>query len=61
MRRGLTIRELAEKCAEQGTPVSYSGLAYLDRGEYVPRPALRAALARILDLDPVGDFERKAS
>lgn len=62
LRRGWSLRYLAEKCAEEGVPASYNNLARIDRGEGVPYPKLRAALARALDLDAAYDFYyRKAS
>jgi len=60
LRLGLTLRQLAEQCANEGVPVSFSNLARIERGEWIPRPQLRAVLAKLLDLD-VTDFERKAS
>lgn len=60
LRLGLTLRDLADRCAEEGVPVHFSHLARIEHGEVVPRPQLRAALARLLDLD-VTNFERKAS
>ncbi|MFB7171121.1 helix-turn-helix domain-containing protein [Streptomyces sp. NPDC056254] len=50
--RGLTLMELASRCTEAGVPVSHSHLSKLERGQYTPRPRLRVALARLLDLDP---------
>lgn len=61
LRQGLSLRELARRCAEEGVPASYNNLARIERGEGVPYPKLRAALARVLGLDAVHDFERKAS
>lgn len=58
---GLTLRDLADRCAQEGTPVHFTTLSAIERGIHVPRPPLRAALARVLDLDIVTDFERKAS
>lgn len=58
IRRGLTLAQVAEKCTtEQGVPLSESHLSRVERGEYVGSPKLRAALAALLDLDPVHDFE----
>jgi len=57
LRRGLTLRQLADLCADEGTPVDYGQLGRIERGEATPRPALRAALAKLLELD-VTDFER---
>jgi len=60
LRHGLTLRDLAQQCADKGAPVSYSQLARIEKGLFTPRPQLRAALAELLDLD-VNDFEREAS
>lgn len=60
LRRGLTLRGLAEQCASKGVPVSYSQLARLEKGLYAPRPQLRAVLAELLDLD-VNVFDQVAS
>lgn len=58
--RGLTLRQLADECAAEGTPVDFGQLGKIERGQSTPRPALRATLAKLLDLD-VTDFEREAS
>ena len=60
LRKGLTLRQLADECASEGSPVDYGQLGRIERGEATPRPALRATLAKLLDLD-VTDFEREAS
>lgn len=60
LRKGLTLRQLAEQCADEGSPVDFGQLGRIERGEQVPRPKLRAVLAKLLDLD-VMDFERQAS
>lgn len=60
LRRGLTLRQLADECAAEGTPIDYGQLGRIERGESTPRPALRAVLAKILELD-VNDFEQEAS
>ncbi|MFE9923304.1 multiprotein-bridging factor 1 family protein [Streptomyces sp. NPDC005774] len=57
LRRGMTLQELAEKCAADGAPVSESALSRIERGRQTPRPRLRSVLARVLDLD-VDDFDR---
>lgn len=59
IRQGLTLSELAAKCTAAGAPLSESHLSRIERGA-VPRPRLRATLARLLDLD-ISDFERQAS
>lgn len=63
LRRGWTLRELAEKCIEQGVSASYNNLARIERGKGVPYPKLRAVLAELLDLDAAHDFPlpRKAA
>jgi transcriptional regulator with XRE-family HTH domain len=60
LRRGWTLRQLAAECAEKGVAIDHSQLARIERGEHTPRPALRAALAELLDLDAVADFEVSA-
>jgi len=60
LRRGLTLLDLAKRCAGEGSSVTESQLSRIERGIYVPRPDLRATLARLMDLD-VTDFERQAS
>ncbi|MFH9011195.1 helix-turn-helix transcriptional regulator [Streptomyces sp. NPDC017943] len=56
LRRGMTLRDLAEKCAADGVPVGQSTLSRIERGKQVPRPRLRSVLATLLDLD-VEDLE----
>ncbi len=51
LRRGMTLRDLAEKCAADGVPVGQSTLSRIERGKQVPRPRLRSVLASLLDLD----------
>lgn len=58
--KGLTLRELADKCAAGGAPVHYSQLARIEKGKHEPRPRLAAALAEVLDLD-ISEFDREAS
>lgn len=41
--------------------VSDSQLSKVERGLWTPRPALRAALADLLGLDVVQDFEKRRS
>jgi transcriptional regulator with XRE-family HTH domain len=57
---GLSLRALAERCADAGASVSDSQLSKIERGMYMPYPKLRATLAQILDLDPVDLSEPKA-
>ncbi|MER8220308.1 helix-turn-helix transcriptional regulator [Streptomyces sp. NPDC094143] len=56
LRRGMTLRDLAEKCAADGVPVGPSTLSRIERGKQVPRPRLMSVLAALLDLD-VEDLE----
>lgn len=56
LRRGMTLRNLAQRCADKGVKVDHGQLGRIERGECVPRPALRAVLAELLGLD-VTDFE----
>jgi len=60
LRRGWTQEDLVQRCSVAGVKVTYSALSRIERGVHVPRPKLRAALAKILDMD-VSEFERKAS
>jgi transcriptional regulator with XRE-family HTH domain len=57
IRKGLTLLRVAEMCTERGEPVSEGQLSRIDRGMAVPRPALRAVLAEVLELDTYADFE----
>ncbi|HEY9367592.1 helix-turn-helix transcriptional regulator [Streptomyces sp.] len=56
LRRGWTLRDLAQKCADKGAPVDYSHLARIERGLHTPGPKLRVVLAELLDLD-IADLE----
>jgi transcriptional regulator with XRE-family HTH domain len=60
LEHGLTLRQLADECEAAGTSVHYSTLSRIEGGEIVPRPALLATLAKVLDLD-VAELERRAS
>lgn len=57
--KGMTLRDLAAKCADDGAPVHFTQLGRIERGLNAPRPQLRAVLAKVLDLD-VEAFERAA-
>jgi transcriptional regulator with XRE-family HTH domain len=57
LQRGWTLDDLAAKCAAEGVPTSVPNLHRIERTQQVPRPGLRAVLAKLLDLD-VNDFER---
>lgn len=59
--RGLTLRQLADECAAAGSPTNSGQLSRYERGEAIPQPALRATLAKLLELDIDADFERRAS
>jgi len=61
LERGLTLRALAEQCVNAGAPVSSSQLSKIERGLSAPSPAVRAALARVLDLDVLEDFKLPAT
>lgn len=60
IRRGWTLEALAAECAAKGVHTTPSTLSRIERGDQVPRPALRAALAELLELD-VNDFDKAAS
>lgn len=60
LEQGLTLRDLAAKCADNGAPVHWTQLGRIERGLNSPRPQLRSVLAQVLDLD-IEDFERAAS
>ncbi|WP_425608655.1 helix-turn-helix domain-containing protein [Streptomyces albipurpureus] len=49
---GLTLVDLAELCASHGVAVHPDHLSKIERGVHPPRPHLRAALARVLELRP---------
>lgn len=49
---GLTLVELAGRCASEGVSVHHSQLSRIERGVHSPRPQLRLVLARILELQP---------
>lgn len=51
LERGLTLEELAAKCAEAGVPVHNSQLSRIERGVAGCRPPLRATLARLLEIN----------
>jgi transcriptional regulator with XRE-family HTH domain len=57
LRRGLTLRQLAQQCADKGVPVDFGQLSRIERGKYAPNPRLRAVLAEILELH-VNDFDK---
>lgn len=60
LRRGLTLRQLAQRCADKGAPVNFGQLSRIERGEYAPNPKLRAVLAEILGLH-VTDLDKPAT
>jgi len=49
--RGWTQDDLADRCTEEGAPVSDSQISKIERGVCQPGPKLRATLAKLLDLD----------
>lgn len=55
LRHGWTMKDLAEQCAAAGVKVSASEISRIERNIHAPRPALRKALAYVLDL-AVTDF-----
>jgi transcriptional regulator with XRE-family HTH domain len=59
--RGWRLRDLSAECAQEGVPApSTSHLSQIERGRVIPRPPLRAVLARLLDLPGgVKYFEQK--
>jgi transcriptional regulator with XRE-family HTH domain len=59
LEKGMTLRDLADKCADNGATVHFTQLGRIERGLNSPRPNLRAVLAEVLELD-VEAFERKA-
>lgn len=56
LRKGYTLRTLADACEEAGQKVDFGQLGRIERWEAVPRPALRAVLAQVLELDPISDL-----
>jgi transcriptional regulator with XRE-family HTH domain len=59
LRRGWTLRDLARQCEAKGLSLpSDSNLSLIERGASAPRPALRAVLAELLELD-IDYFERQ--
>lgn len=57
--KGMTLRDLAAKCADNGASVHWTQLGRIERGLNSPRPQLRSVLAKVLDLD-IEDFDRAA-
>lgn len=47
----MSLRALAERCEQEGAPISNSQLSKIERGLYAPRPKLRAVLALVLDMN----------
>lgn len=63
LNHGLTLDQLAEACKRRGVNADGSMLSRIERGLRSPRPPLRVALIKILDLE-VTDLpmeERSAS
>lgn len=50
LRKGWTLRQLADRCAAAGQSADHSNLSRIERGDVAPRPALRAVLAQVLDM-----------
>lgn len=59
LRRGWTQEDLARQCAAAGVDVTHTAISKIESGTQVPRPKLRAVLAKLLELE-VSDLERKA-
>jgi transcriptional regulator with XRE-family HTH domain len=51
LERGLTLRDVADECADRGVPVDNSQLSKIERRLATPRPKLRAVLAEFFELD----------
>ncbi len=60
IRQGLTLLQVADRCAALGEPVSEAQMSRIDRGHATPHPGLRAVLAKVLGLDAHDDFEKNA-
>lgn len=60
LERGWTLAQLAAECTSAGQPTAVSNLHRIESGEQVPRPGLRAVLARLLELD-IHDFDREVA
>lgn len=58
IRLGLTLSQVAERCTDQGVPISEGQVSRIERGHAAGRPETRVALAGILGLDAYGDFEK---
>ena len=56
LEQGLTLKQLAERCRFRGVSVSTAQLSRIERSLHIPRPALRKALAELLDV-PIRDFD----
>lgn len=56
LRRGWTLRDLAQKCADKGASVDFGHLARIERRLHTPGPKLRVVLAELLELD-INDLE----
>lgn len=57
LRRGWTLRDVAQQCSDKGVKVDFGQLGRIERGECTPRPRLRAVLAEVLGVE-VTDLER---
>lgn len=57
LEQGLTLKQLAAQCREQGVRVSVSELSRIERYIHAPRPALRKMLAGVLGVT-VTDFKQ---
>lgn len=50
IRKGLTLRQLADQCSDLGSPVDFGNLGKIERGEVSPHIPLRDVLIKILGL-----------
>jgi transcriptional regulator with XRE-family HTH domain len=57
LERGMTMLQLAQRCTEAGAPISEAQISRIERGAQ-PRPKVRAALVKLLDLD-IDDLEAR--
>lgn len=55
--RGWTLEALAERCRAKGVKADKSHLGHIERGDWAPRPPLRAVLCELLEL-PITYFDR---
>lgn len=51
LRQGLTLRELAERCAANGYPIAFSQLSRIERGLSQPSARILPVLAKALGIE----------